>query len=432
MGEVYRARDRKLGREVAIKVVGESFTHDPDRIARFRGEAQLLAALNHPHIATIHGLEETAGRQFLVMELVEGETLAERLRAGPLPVAEALRIARQVADALQAAHEKGIIHRDLKPANIALTAEGQVKVLDFGLAKALEAAGSGQRAAGSEGLTMSPTLSLAATQAGVILGTAAYMAPEQARGKPADKRSDIWAFGCVLFEMLTGTRAFDGEDVAVVLAAVIKGEPDWTALPSDVPTPVATLLRGCLEKERRSRIADIAVALFVLDEVGRVPRSGPADPTGAIQPAAVPRLPLWRRASPAAAGLVIGALVAGGGTWVLTRPSTPAVVRTTLVTAGPAALALQGQDRDLAITPDGTRIIYRGTNQLFIPSPQPAHTRCGGWSESSSRCVRVTRRPVGRLLRRKQHVEEGGYHRRFARDNCAERCHRGARRDVGP
>ena len=236
MGEVYRARDTKLGRDVALKVVAESFAHDPERVARFQREAQLLASLNHPHIATIYGLEEARGSHFLAMELVEGATLAERLKAGPIPVGEALGIARQVADALQAAHEKGIIHRDLKPANIALTVEGQVKVLDFGLAKALEVVPAGD-------VSASPTLSLAATQAGVILGTAAYMAPEQAKGRPVDKRSDVWAFGCVLYEMFAGKRAFEGEDISDTLANVLKSEPDWQALPADVPAAIQVLLR---------------------------------------------------------------------------------------------------------------------------------------------------------------------------------------------
>jgi len=284
MGEVYRARDTKLGRDVALKVVAESFTHDPNRVARFHREAQLLAALNHAHIAQVYGLEEysevasgvSRTGLTLVMELVEGETLAGRLaqsgrspsdvasgfsRTG-LPIAEALAIARQVADALHAAHDKGIIHRDLKPANIALTADGQVKVLDFGLAKALDDAGPGGVAAG---MTASPTLSLAMTQGGVILGTAAYMAPEQARGKPADRRSDMWAFGCVLYEMLTGRRAFEGEDASETMAFVMAREPDWAALPGDVPIPVRTLLRTCLEKDRRKRTVEATTALFVLD-----------------------------------------------------------------------------------------------------------------------------------------------------------------------
>jgi serine/threonine protein kinase len=239
MGEVYRARDTKLGRDVALKILPETFTHDPERVARFRREAQVLAALNHPHIGAIYGLDDANGQQFLVLELIDGETLADRLNRGALPLDEALAIATQIGEALEAAHERGIIHRDLKPANISLTKDGQVKVLDFGLSKVTETA-SGP----SVDLANSPTLTspAAMTGVGVILGTAAYMSPEQAKGRAADKRSDVWALGCVLYEMLTGKRAFEGEDVSDTLAAVLRGEPDWTALPADVPPAVRTLL----------------------------------------------------------------------------------------------------------------------------------------------------------------------------------------------
>jgi serine/threonine-protein kinase len=362
MGEVYRARDTKLGREVALKVVAASFAQDADRVARFHREAQLLAALNHPHIATIYGLEEAQGSQFLVMELVEGDTLAERLKTGPLPVAEALRIARQVADALQAAHEKGIIHRDLKPANIALTADGQVKVLDFGLAKALGPAEAGHHDA--PGLTASPTLSLAATQAGMILGTAAYMAPEQAKGKPVDKRSDVWAFGCVLYEMLTGRRAFEGEDISDTLANVLKIDPDWQALPAEVPTAIRALLRRCLDKDRRTRVADISAALFVLDETASLarPAEGPAEAGHSVRG----EVPRWRRIAPVAGALILGGAIVGGAVWWSMQPAPPPVVRTTVTTSGSTALTLSAADRDLAITPDGSRIVYPGSNQLLV------------------------------------------------------------------
>jgi serine/threonine protein kinase len=273
MGEVYRARDARLGRDVAIKVLPESFAGDPDRLARFEREAQLLASLNHPNIATIHGLEESAGVRALVMELVEGLTLAEKLaqdsglKAHGLPLDEALPIARQIAEALETAHERGVIHRDLKPANIKITPSGQVKVLDFGLAKMLEGAGGGQQAAGSYGLTLSPTLSVQATYAGVILGTAAYMSPEQARGKPVDRRADVWAFGCVLFEMLTGKQAFEtGETVSDAVAAILKNEPDWNALPADTPAHIRTLLRRCLQKDPQKRLPHIGVARIEIDE----------------------------------------------------------------------------------------------------------------------------------------------------------------------
>src|SRR5687768_2314218 len=257
MGEVYRARDAKLHRDVAIKVLLPAVAADAERLARFSREAQVLASLNHPGIAHIHGLEESASGPFLVMELVEGPTLADRIKQGPLPVDEATGIARQIAEALEAAHERGVIHRDLKPANIKVCDDGTVKILDFGLAKALDP-GTGNREPGS--IANSPTItSPAMTQAGLILGTAAYMSPEQAKGRVVDKRTDVWAFGCVLYEMLTGRRAFDGEDVTDTIAAVVRGEPDWSALPQDTPSQIRLLLKRCLDKDRRTRIADISV-----------------------------------------------------------------------------------------------------------------------------------------------------------------------------
>jgi serine/threonine protein kinase len=247
--EVYRARDTKLGRDVAIKVLPDSLAHDPDRLARFEREMHLLAALNHAAIAQIYGLEESNGILALVMELVDWPTLADRIAQGPIPLDEALRIAKQIAEALEAAHEQGIIHRDLKPANIKVRADGTVKVLDFGLAKAFDPSVSTR-----VGVTMSPTLSVHATQAGIIIGTAAYMAPEQARGKPLDRRADIWAFGCVLFEMLTGRRAFEGDDVSTTLAAVLKTDPDWQLLPAATPTGLRRLLLRCLKKDPKDRL----------------------------------------------------------------------------------------------------------------------------------------------------------------------------------
>jgi len=241
MGEVYRATDSRLGRDVAIKVLPEEFAREPERLARFEQEARHLAALNHPHIAAIHGLEEADGVRFLVMELVPGLTLAERIARGPLPVEEALPVATQIAAALEAAHTAGIIHRDLKPANVKVTPDGRVKVLDFGLAKALDA----DPAAGD--LTRSPTLTAAATRAGVILGTAAYMSPEQARGRSVDRRADVWAFGCVLYEALSGRQAFGGETVSDSIAHILSREPDWSALPAATPATIRRLLRRCLE-----------------------------------------------------------------------------------------------------------------------------------------------------------------------------------------
>ncbi len=228
MGQVYQATDTKLKRQVALKILPEAFSADPERLARFQREAEVLASLNHPNIAAIYGLEEAEGIRALVLELVEGPTLADRIKRGPIPLDEALPIAKQIAEALEAAHEAGVIHRDLKPANIKVRDDGTVKVLDFGLAKALDPSPEGDP-------SQSPTLTAAATQMGVIMGTAAYMSPEQARGKPVDKRADIWAFGCVLYEMLTGTRPFHGGNVSEVLAEVIKSDPNWAALPDETP-----------------------------------------------------------------------------------------------------------------------------------------------------------------------------------------------------
>jgi Tol biopolymer transport system component len=269
MGEVYRAQDTKLHREVALKVLPDSVVNDPDRVARFSREARVLASLNHPHIAQIHGLEESDRVRALVMELVEGPTLADRIARGPIPMHEALAIARQIADALDSAHDQGVIHRDLKPANIKVREDDTVKVLDFGLAKALERL-SPETAA----MTASPTLtSPAMTGMGVILGTAAYMSPEQARGKPLDKRTDIWAFGCVLYEMLTGRRAFAGDTVTDTFVSVLERQPDWATLPSETPASIRTLLDRCLRKDPRKRLHDIADALIELDDVDR-PASG--------------------------------------------------------------------------------------------------------------------------------------------------------------
>jgi serine/threonine-protein kinase len=261
MGEVYRATDTRLGREVAIKVLPESFAQDAERLGRFQREAQLLAALNHNNIAAIYGLEEADGRRYLVLEYVPGETLAARIARGAIPLEDALQLARQIAEALEAAHEKGIIHRDLKPGNIALTADGLVKVLDFGLAKALE----GESAAVDP--SESPTISLAATRAGLIMGTAAYMSPEQARGAAVDKRADIWAFGCVLFEMLTGRRAFTGDTASDTLASVLKVDPDWNTLPEDTPPKLNSLLRRCLNKKAKQRLHDIGDVRLELEEL---------------------------------------------------------------------------------------------------------------------------------------------------------------------
>ena len=251
MGQVYQATDTKLNRQVALKILPEAFAADPDRLARFQREAQVLASLNHPNIAQIHGIEEGEGTRALVLELVEGPTLADRIAQGPIPLDEALPIAKQIAEALEAAHEAGVIHRDLKPANIKVREDGTVKVLDFGLAKALDPNPTGDP-------SESPTLTAAATQMGVIMGTAAYMSPEQAKGKPVDKRADVWAFGCVLFEMLTGRRPFRGDDVSTTLARVIDRDPEWDELPDSLPPVVLIYLRRCLAKEPKQRVHDVA------------------------------------------------------------------------------------------------------------------------------------------------------------------------------
>jgi protein kinase-like protein/WD40 repeat protein len=364
MGEVYRARDTQLNRDVAIKVLPAEFATDGERLARFKREAQVLASFSHPNIASIYGFETSNETQALVLELVEGETLADRIARGRIPLDETILIARQICDALATAHEHGIIHRDLKPSNIRVTPDGAVKVLDFGLAKLTDPNVSNTPNA----VSMSPTITAPSmmTAGGVILGTAAYMAPEQAKGRAADKRSDIWAMGCVLFEMLSGKRAFDGEDMVDVLSRVLQREPEWAALPAGVPTPIVTLLRSCLEKERRRRAADIGAAMFVLNHTSQLVERVEA-PVAAPPPAVAPAPGPWRRMIPVAAALAAGALLAGIGVWLLTRPAAPSVVRTTIMTSGSTALALAGStDRDIVITPDGSRIVYRGTNQLLV------------------------------------------------------------------
>ena len=359
MGEVYRAIDTNLKRAVAIKVLPTSVAADAERLARFQREAELLASLNHPHIAAIYGLEDADGVKALVLELVEGPTLADRIAQGPIPLDEAIPIARQIAEAVEAAHEQGIIHRDLKPANIKLRSDGTVKVLDFGLAKALDPAPA------SIDASQSPTItSPAMTRMGVIMGTAAYMSPEQARGKTVDKRSDIWAFGCVLYEMLTGRRAFEGEDISDTLANVLKIDPNWQALPAEVPAAIRALLRRCLDKDRRTRVADISTALFVLDEAAglRGAVEGPAE----VGPYVRGEVSRWRRVVPAAGALIVGGAIVGGAVWWSMRTASPAVVRTTIATTESTALVTAGGVRDVAITPDGSRIVYRGTNQLLV------------------------------------------------------------------
>ena len=358
MGEVYRATDTNLKRQVAIKVLPASVAADPERLARFQREAEILAALNHPNIAHIHGLEKSDRTVALVMELVEGPTLADRIAKGPIPLDEALPLAKQVAEALEAAHEQGIIHRDLKPANIKVRDDGKVKVLDFGLAKALDPSG-----ASTANATNSPTISMHATQAGFILGTAAYMSPEQAVGKPVDKRSDVWAFGAVLLEMLTGRQVFSGETVSDVLASVLKDEPDWAALPGDTPASIRRLLRRCLEKNRKRRLSDVADARLEIEDVLITPASDvPA------MPATGSRGGSRNVALSAAAAFLVAGAAAGSAVWIATRPSPARVTRTTIQTSGATAFVntQRSAGGNLAITPDGSRVVYTAAGQLVV------------------------------------------------------------------
>jgi len=355
MGEVYRARDTRLGREVAVKVLPQAFARNADRMARFEREARLLAALNHPNIATIHGLEESSGVVALVMELVEGPTLADRIAGGPIPLDEALPIVSQVAAALESAHEKGIIHRDLKPANIKVKPDGGVKVLDFGLAKALEESPAGLDP------DKSPTISMAASMAGVVLGTAAYMSPEQARGKLLDKRTDIWAFGCVLFECLTGRRAFPGETATDTIAAVLEREPDWSALPEKTPTGVRRALRRCLQKDLQRRLRDIADARMEIEDALALLSSSVgagAVSAAAGQATARPRAAAWRRSLPITVAVLVLAL-ASALIWSLLRAPTtesaPAPVTRFKIILPPNQ---QVEASALALSPDGRELVF--------------------------------------------------------------------------
>ena len=346
MGEVYRARDTKLGRDVAVKILPDVFASDPERRGRFEREARTLAALNHPHIAQIYGFEEADKTLALVMEFVDGETLDARLKArapSGLPVDEAAAIARQIADALEAAHEQGIIHRDLKPANIKIRSDGTVKVLDFGLAKALDPAASSSAAAMN-----SPTLTAHATVAGVILGTAAYMSPEQARGKSVDRRADIWAFGAVLYEMLAGKRTFVGDEISDTLASVLKEDPDWTALPADVPASLRRVLRRCLEKDPRNRLGWIGDARLELSE-----RDGQAPDIAAVPPR--PHNRAWQTAI-----IVVAIAGSSAATWILSSRlvSPPKATLSRLSVIPPNGTTLSPDTANVAISPDGHTLAF--------------------------------------------------------------------------
>jgi serine/threonine protein kinase len=375
MGVVFRAYDTKLQREVALKLLPDHFSGDPDRLVRFQREAQVLAALNHPNIAQIHGLEESDNTSCIVMELVDGEILAERLKHGPIPVDEALRYALDIAEALDAAHDKGIVHRDLKPANIKITPDGNVKVLDFGLAKVFEKEPS------EASRSNSPTLSISATNAGVILGTASYMSPEQAKGRTVDKRTDIFALGCVLYEMLTGKQAFDGEDVAEILAHVLTREPDWIQLPASVSPRVRDLLKLCLEKNVKNRRRDATDVRIDIELALKEP--------AAVTPTATPIRGVngWWLALTAGLALAL-ALVAT----LHFSEKLPSEIRLDIQTPPTVDAA------SLAVSPDGRKIVFSPTRagrncgcDQWIP-----HWR-GLWRERTTQRVRSGRPTAGRL-----------------------------------
>ena len=345
MGEVWRAHDTQLGRDVALKILPEAFATDPDRLARFQREAQVLASLNHPNIAQIHGVETAEGTRALVLELVEGPTLADRIAQGAIPLEEALPIAKQIAEALEAAHEAGVIHRDLKPANVKVKEDGTVKVLDFGLAKAFQPDATGPN------LSDVSTVTVAATVTGVILGTIGYMSPEQTRGKPIDKRTDIWAFGCVLYEMLCGRRPFKGDTRSDTMAAVLERTPAWNLLPLDTPLRVHRLLQRSLEKDPRRRLRDIGDARLDLDEGEDERESTERSPGQTV--------PLWWRLIPwMSLGVVVATVLVF---FSIERASQPEVTRFALnLPEGSQVAFVAGQG--VAVSPDGRTVVYSASD----------------------------------------------------------------------
>jgi Tol biopolymer transport system component len=371
MGEVYRARDLKLKREVAIKILPEEFSRDADRVSRLQREAEVLASLSHPNIAGIHSLEEANGSRYLVLELVEGETLADRIARGPIPIEEALDIARSICEALEAAHEKGVIHRDLKPANVKITPEGKVKVLDFGLAKAMDPGTS------NPSLSNSPTLSMAATNAGVILGTAGYMSPEQAKGRTVDKRTDIFAFGCVLYEMLTGRRAFAGDELSDVLASVLAREPDWTLLPRGLSPVLGICLKRCLHKDRRQRIGDAQTVRLALEGAFETEAAQVPQPVGDVRPA-------WRRALPVTAALMVGGLLVALTAWIFWPSVAPQAVSRFNVGMPSDQVLRQTGHSVIAISPDGRHFVYNTAKGLYLRAMSTLDARLLAGTEGNS------------------------------------------------
>jgi len=362
MGVVYRATDTQLGRDVALKVLPDGFARDSDRLARFKREAHLLASLNHPGIATIYGLEESGEVRAIAMELVDGPTLADRLKGGPIPLEDALPIAGRIAEALEAAHEKGIIHRDLKPANVKVTPDGKVKVLDFGLAKALV------ESSGASNITGSPTISELASRSGVILGTAAYMSPEQARGKPLDRRTDVWSFGCLLYEMLTGRISFGGDTVSDTIARILEREPNWNALPEKTPQGVRNVLRRCLQKDPQRRLHDMADARLEIEEAVASPLSSVPE----AGPSVAGLRAMWRNSALLWISMIIGIAGISFGIWALMRtpPSAHGPLMRFSITL-PVNEQLGGLDfPSLALSPTGTHVAYvasRGSmSRLFL------------------------------------------------------------------
>ena len=421
MGEVYRARDSKLPREVALKVLPARFALDPDRLARFSREAQLLGTLNHSNIAALYGIEEANGAQALVLELVDGPTLAERIAVAPMALSEALPIARQMAEALEAAHDKGIIHRDIKPANVKIASDGTAKVLDFGLAKVWDGAPNAD-------LSGSPRLTASHLDGRPILGTPTYMSPEQARGKPLDRRTDLWSFGCVLYEMLSGRAAFAGETISDTLAAVLEREADFTALPADTPLPIRRLLRRCLVRDRRGRLDSAAAARLEIDDAIA---SGIVDPP----PLGIVTSPRATRVAIAAlaAGLAIGASVTAA-LWQAPSASRPPT-RFAIVTPPAQPLNISSADRDVALSPDGRHLVYlaggsvSAGGQLMVRSTGDLNARPVAGHHQCVRPVLFARWPVAGVLRSGR-AQEGRDHG-WAGDHARNIQRRAARCELG-